>query len=464
MRARARAIAARWAASGAWSPASLEVQLCCAADGAHAPPPLKVKVSDDGARAFSYDEGRTAVRTAVHDMEAGEFFALCRNGRSARRPYFVSPVSAISGGDALLERFPEWCELKDPAADAPALLSVWIGGVGTQTQAHYDNADNVFLQLAGRKRFLLWPPAAAPHLHMFPDAHCRARKSQMVEPFDRLAAANATERFPFSAALPPPRVVDLSPGDALVIPAFTFHHVEVLGGAEGREEENDDACVSVSVNVFSQCAQSTAAAALLQHSLLPLPPHDAAHFEDALRAARRVLAHLASRIALPPLPGAGAADGGARLLSLLLASRFEPLDVEAHGPIALERDAQRYSASAQRRRRRTKREYDAVAPRADDGDGDGDDVLFSDANSAAHAETLAARFAALEAAAVERAARFDADAMVGESAEQYAHGVALLQLWHVIEKSALELVRASPKRTSMRAVLRRLADGATDDA
>jgi hypothetical protein len=51
-------------------------------------PPLAVKVSDDGARAFSNDEGRTAeTRSAVHDMAASEFLALCRDGRSdGRRP------------------------------------------------------------------------------------------------------------------------------------------------------------------------------------------------------------------------------------------------------------------------------------------------------------------------------------------------------------------------------------------
>ena len=65
---------------------------------------------------------------------------------------------------------------------------------------------------------------------------------------------------------------------------------------------------------------------------------------------------------------------------------------------------------------------------------------------------------------MERAACFDADAMVDQSAGRYARGVALLQLWHIIEKSALELVRASPARTTMRAVLGRLADGPVDDA
>ena len=89
--ARASAIAARWAASGAWSPASLEAQLCYVAEGARGSPvapPLAVKVSDDGARAFSNDEGRTAeTRSAVHDMAASEFLALCRDGRSdGRRP------------------------------------------------------------------------------------------------------------------------------------------------------------------------------------------------------------------------------------------------------------------------------------------------------------------------------------------------------------------------------------------
>ena len=57
-----------------------------------------------------------------------------------------------------------------------------MGGRGSSTQAHYDVAHNVFVQLHGEKRFELRPPSAHRSLHVFPDAHPRARKSQVSEP------------------------------------------------------------------------------------------------------------------------------------------------------------------------------------------------------------------------------------------------------------------------------------------
>ena len=61
-------------------------------------------------------------------------------------------------------------------------LSVWIGGAGAVTQAHYDVAHNVFVQLHGTKRFTCWGPGAHVGLHVFPDAHPRARSSQPQNP------------------------------------------------------------------------------------------------------------------------------------------------------------------------------------------------------------------------------------------------------------------------------------------
>ena len=99
--------------------------------------------------------------------------------------------------------------------------SLWVGSANSATQAHYDVADNVLVALHGTKRLRCWPPGAAPQLHVFPDAHPRARKSQVN--FDQPDHA----RFPLFAELPPPSLdVTLEPGAALLLPAFWFHHVE----------------------------------------------------------------------------------------------------------------------------------------------------------------------------------------------------------------------------------------------
>ena len=86
-------------------------------------------------------------------------------------------------------------------------------------QAHYDVADNTFVQLCGTKEFLVYPPSAAANLHVFPDAHPRARKSQVC------VARPDFAHHPGAATLPAPTRFVLSPGEALFIPAFHFHHV-----------------------------------------------------------------------------------------------------------------------------------------------------------------------------------------------------------------------------------------------
>lgn len=113
--------------------------------------------------------------------------------------------------------------------------SIWIGSAGSATQAHYDVADNVIVQLHGTKRLRCYAPHAATALHVFPDAHPRARKSQVN--FDE----PDHDRFPLFSTLSLPALdVTLQPGDALSVPAFWFHHVE-----------NDPSGPSVSLNLFA---------------------------------------------------------------------------------------------------------------------------------------------------------------------------------------------------------------------
>ncbi len=174
--------------------------------------------------------------------------------------YWTSPLS--SAAPALLSRVPGFgCLHELPPLDVqgkaggfdannrlqrsnsslaidPRGPSIWIGSAGSATQAHYDVADNVIVQLHGTKRLRCYPPHAATQLHVFPDAHPRARKSQVN--FDDPDHA----RFPLFNALPSPALdVTLQPGDALSVPAFWFHHVE-----------NDVSGPSVSLNLFAPSA------------------------------------------------------------------------------------------------------------------------------------------------------------------------------------------------------------------
>eukprot|EP00536_Pseudo-nitzschia_multiseries_P015352 jgi/Psemu1/42200/gm1.42200_g len=126
-------------------------------------------------------------------------------------------------------------------------LSVWMGGTGVVTQAHYDTDDNVFVQVSGTKRFVFYAPSQSIDLRLYPDCHPRARKSQIDFDVDFEHTSSTTSstpgsgKFPHShphshphpPPLPPPPPqpdleVVLHPGDCIYIPAFWFHHVETL--------------------------------------------------------------------------------------------------------------------------------------------------------------------------------------------------------------------------------------------
>ena len=98
-----------------------------------------------------------------------------------------------------------------------------IGNEGYAHQAHYDNKHNVFVQLHGRKRFRLFPVAAASaKLSLYPSTHTLHRKSMVNFDFVN------TSLFPDFEGIEGDVEVDLEPGDALYIPPFVPHHVTAL--------------------------------------------------------------------------------------------------------------------------------------------------------------------------------------------------------------------------------------------
>ena len=246
----------------------------------------------------------TVERPVQCGIAAESFFeALQSDSRQQQHLYFTAPVT----WPKLLDRAKNWESLATSAAIAEDLrasapwLQCWAATAGAYTQAHYDVADNVFVQLSGRKEFLLWPPSQARALHLYPDAHPRARKAQL----DCIDAPDL-RRFPLASRLLPPARFVLSPGDALAIPAFWFHHVV-----------SHTACTSL--NVFCESPVKLAAAELLGVSL---PVHAAwprALKRDALFAA---------------VAGCHAAAGSVAQESLdtLLDSRFAPLGHSSGDP------------------------------------------------------------------------------------------------------------------------------------
>jgi len=145
----------------------------------------------------------------------------------------------------------EYSYYTGPVPGPPSKASaVWISSANSGTRAHYDAFDNEFYQLEGRKRIRIHAPLAHFAMHVYPDAHPRARKSQVNSDCPDL------ERFPLYSSIGEPVLdVELGPGDSITIPAFWFHEIESL-------------TPSVSVNSFAMSPVTAAASRVFANPLV----------------------------------------------------------------------------------------------------------------------------------------------------------------------------------------------------
>jgi hypoxia-inducible factor 1-alpha inhibitor (HIF hydroxylase) len=102
------------------------------------------------------------------------------------------------------------------------------GAAGHVTPAHYDEQQNLFAQLRGLKRVVLFPPDDFGCLYPFPLHHPCDRQAQVD-----LYAPDAA-RFPRFAHARPVEA-RLAPGELLYLPQYWWHHIENLS----------DGCVSL---------------------------------------------------------------------------------------------------------------------------------------------------------------------------------------------------------------------------
>lgn len=173
-----------------------------------------------------------AVREPAHELGA----ATCAAGGCARgsrqdgaaSPRFYLQTGLVEGvGESMLRDFRafDWAWLRREStrlgwAELSSNLLL-VGECGNVTPAHYDEQQNLFAQLCGSKRVVLFSPDDFCALYPFPVHHPNDRQS-MVD-FDR----PDERRFPrFGAAAP--LEATLQPGEVLYIPQYWWHHVENL--------------------------------------------------------------------------------------------------------------------------------------------------------------------------------------------------------------------------------------------
>ena len=104
------------------------------------------------------------------------------------------------------------------------LVSIWIGN-RSRIAAHYDFPTNIACSVAGRRRFTLFPPEQLENLYVGPIDFTPAGQSISLVDF---ANPDYAAHPKFREALKAAQVIELEPGDAILIPSMWWHHVESL--------------------------------------------------------------------------------------------------------------------------------------------------------------------------------------------------------------------------------------------
>ena len=102
--------------------------------------------------------------------------------------------------------------------DSPYQPNVWIGPKGTVVHLHFDWSNNFYLQIEGRKRFILYPPHHTKYLYPY----TKKTKIPHVSQVDiHTPDLKSFPKFINAKSI----TFELNRGDVLYIPPFWWHQV-----------------------------------------------------------------------------------------------------------------------------------------------------------------------------------------------------------------------------------------------
>jgi [protein]-arginine 3-hydroxylase / protease len=111
-------------------------------------------------------------------------------------------------------------------SSALLLMSLWMGPAGSVTPIHHDFTDNLFVQVQGRKRVILYDPDPDAAFYRLPFRANNGRSSWHVSRVGSRDTADLDAHPLFRNARAFEAV--MGPGDMLLIPSFFWHEVHSL--------------------------------------------------------------------------------------------------------------------------------------------------------------------------------------------------------------------------------------------
>ena len=191
-----------------------------------------------------FDGGRPAgVMVAAPDHRGRFFYTPDLSGFNFTRAQILLPIlldqlvaqvddpappALYAGAASAPDTFPGWVEanpLPLPLATPDAVPRLWIGNA-SRVSTHYDVSSNIAAVVAGRRRFVLFPPDQGPNLYVGPlDRTIAGQPTSMVD----LEAPDLVRYPRFAEAMATMQVAELEPGDAIFVPSLWWHDVKATG-------------------------------------------------------------------------------------------------------------------------------------------------------------------------------------------------------------------------------------------
>ena len=171
---------------------------------------------------FFYRDDFSGFNFERHRMPLRRFLELLR-----RQSQAAETAHLYAGAVRMPECLPDLLAVhRPPLLDAAQeqLNAIWIGN-RTRIGAHWDWPENLIHVIAGRRRYILFPPDQLANLYCGPIDFTPAGQPLSLVDFH----APDFDRFPrFAEALRHAQVAELAPGDALYVPSLWWHHAESL--------------------------------------------------------------------------------------------------------------------------------------------------------------------------------------------------------------------------------------------